>query len=134
MKQKEFYPALSDEEVYNMFMDEWERKLDMVKEELYIPTDEEEKQNFSTMDLPKQKAEELIIKFIDSLPPNAETDINKFLEVDKKASKQCALIAVNEMILQNGEIYLNQLGEKALQFYIKNNHFLFEVKKEIENM
>ena len=54
MKQKEFYPALSDEEVHDMFMDEWERKFDMVEEEPYIPTDEEEKQNFSTMDLPEQ--------------------------------------------------------------------------------
>jgi hypothetical protein len=50
---------------------------------------------------PKQKAEQLIIKFIDSLPANAETDINKFLEVDKKASKECALIAVNEIIASN---------------------------------
>lgn len=38
MEQKEFYPALGDEEVYAMFMDEWERKFDMVEEEL----DEEE--------------------------------------------------------------------------------------------
>ena len=77
---------------------------------------------------PKQKAEQLIIKFIDSLPPNAETDINKFLEVDKKASKQCALIAVNEIIASNP--HSNPLNTDV---YSTMSYWL-EVKKETENM
>ena len=73
---------------------------------------------------PKQKAEELVDKMLYCYQGH----------IDKYTAKQCALIAVDEMIVQNGELYLNQLGEKALQFYIKNNHFLFEVKQEIEKL
>jgi hypothetical protein len=46
-------PALSDEEVKEMFMDEWERKFDLVEEEQEFstiePTEEEEERNFSTI-------------------------------------------------------------------------------------
>jgi hypothetical protein len=85
---------------------------------------------------PKQKAEELVDKFI-KVPLSLYIILKEnehMFSLSSKEAKQCALIAVNEMIVQNGELYLNQLGKKALQFYIKNNHFLFEVKKEIENM
>ena len=34
-------PALSDEEVRDMFMDEWERKYELVEEDEYIPTEED---------------------------------------------------------------------------------------------
>lgn len=40
IQQPEVVPALSDEEVKEMFMDEWERKFDMVEEE-YVPTEED---------------------------------------------------------------------------------------------
>jgi hypothetical protein len=45
-------PALSDEEVREMFMDEWERKFELVEEEISTvePTKEEEEQNFSTIE------------------------------------------------------------------------------------
>jgi hypothetical protein len=55
--QPEVYPALSDEEVKEMFMDEWERKFDMVEEEeisIIEPTEEEESQNFSTIEPPSE--------------------------------------------------------------------------------
>lgn len=45
-------PALSDEEVREMFMDEWERRFDMVEDEelpTIEPSEEEEQQNFSTI-------------------------------------------------------------------------------------
>lgn len=50
-------PALSDEEVKEMFMDEWERRFDLVEEEeeeeeelsIIEPTKEEEEQNFSNI-------------------------------------------------------------------------------------
>lgn len=40
IQQPEVAPALSDEEVREMFMDEWERKFDLVEEE-YVPTEED---------------------------------------------------------------------------------------------
>jgi len=40
IQQPEVAPALSDEEVKEMFMDEWERKFDLVEEE-YVPTEED---------------------------------------------------------------------------------------------
>lgn len=52
IEQPEVIPALSDEEVREMFMDEWERKFDLVEEEEFSttePTEEEIEQNFSTI-------------------------------------------------------------------------------------
>jgi hypothetical protein len=82
--------------------------------------------------IPKQKAEELVDKYRIFLQ-NTDTEVGEEI-LCTLVSKSCALIAVDEMIVQNGELYINQLGEKALQFYIKNNNFLFEVKKEIEKL
>lgn len=42
--QTQVTPALSDEEINQMFMDEWERKFDLVEDE-YIPTEEEIRMN-----------------------------------------------------------------------------------------
>lgn len=52
LNQQQITPALSDEEVREMFMDEWERKFDLVEEEEFSttePTEEEESRNFSTI-------------------------------------------------------------------------------------
>jgi hypothetical protein len=68
---------------------------------------------------PKQKAEDLFSKFIDEIPPNQEKDINKFMEVDREAAKQCALIAVDEIIKTNP---------------YKARNFWHEVKTEIEKL
>jgi len=81
---------------------------------------------------PKQKADELVDKYR-ILLQNTDTEVGEEI-LCTLIAKSCSLIAVDEMIVQNGELYLNQLGEKALQFYIKNNHFLFEVKQEIEKL
>jgi hypothetical protein len=52
--QNEITPALSDEEVNDMVMDEWEKKFDMDDEEENIfqeePTNDDEEQNFSTIE------------------------------------------------------------------------------------
>lgn len=51
----EITPALSDEEVREMFMDEWEKKYDLVEEEeeqTYIPSFEEQNQNFNSFVVP----------------------------------------------------------------------------------
>jgi len=57
LKQEPITPAISDEKVREMFMDEWERKFELVEEdeneeEIYNvePTEEEENQNFSTIE------------------------------------------------------------------------------------
>jgi hypothetical protein len=52
LNQQQITPALSDEEVREMFMDEWERKFDLVEEKEFStiePTEEEESRNFSTI-------------------------------------------------------------------------------------
>jgi hypothetical protein len=52
--QNEITPALSDEEVNDMVMDEWEKKFDMDNEEENIfqeePTNDDEEQNFSSIE------------------------------------------------------------------------------------
>lgn len=45
--------------------------------------------------------------------------------------KQCALICVNEMIEQNGELFLQGIN---LEYYTKQNAFLFDIKTEIEKL
>lgn len=64
---------------------------------------------------PKEKAKQLVDKMS--------------FEVCKTDAKQCALIAVDEMIIQNGELYLNGLDSS---YYREKNAYLFEVKQEIE--
>jgi hypothetical protein len=34
--EKQIFPALSDEEVYEMFIDEWERKFNFIEEEIIL--------------------------------------------------------------------------------------------------
>jgi hypothetical protein len=76
---------------------------------------------------PKEKAENLVVKFLKH--SRAEIDITPI-----QSAKQCALIAIDEMIVQNGELYLNSLGDKTIQFYKEKNGYLFEVKQEISNI
>jgi hypothetical protein len=70
--------------------------------------------------IPKLKAQELIKKMGD--------EAERFYTWEVKA---CAIIAVDEMIIQNGELYLNGLDGN---YYREKNTFLFEVKQEIENL
>ena len=78
--------------------------------------------------IPKEKANELYFKYKDALNiRDLQITVNQF-------PKQCALIAVDEMIEQNGELYLNSLGDKTIAFYKAKNAYLFEVKQEINNL
>ena len=51
--------------------------------------------------------------------------------LDYQQAKQCALIAVEEMIIQNGELYLLGL---AKDYYIEKNAYLFDVKSELQSL
>jgi hypothetical protein len=68
----------------------------------------------------KEKAKEMYDKMLNS-------DI---MNMTKYCAKQCALIAVDEMIIQNGELYLLGL---AKNYYIKKNAYLFDVKSELQS-
>ena len=52
-----------------------------------------------------------------------------FYTLEKENAKQCAIICVDELIEQNGELYLNGIGT---DYYKKVNSYLFDLKKEIE--
>jgi hypothetical protein len=72
---------------------------------------------------PKEKAEELF----DMMLYNNGDEYHHCWDY---VAKNCALIAVEEMIIQNGELYLNGLDGN----YREKNNFLFEVKNEIEKL
>ena len=89
----------------------------------------------------KEKAKELYSQFFCATPqPYTESNIQglRFQDWDKEWTKNTAkkycLIAVDEMIKQNGELYLSDLGEKAIEYYKEKNAYLFEVKSEIEKL
>jgi hypothetical protein len=69
----------------------------------------------------KEKAKEMYDKMLNS-------DI---MNMTKYCAKQCALIAVDEMIIQNGELYLLGL---AKNYYIEKNAYLFDVKSELQSL
>ena len=75
---------------------------------------------------PKEKAEELYSKYYNRIEHTLSEEYSLY-EID--VLKQCALIAVDELIIQNGELYLIGLDGTH---YTKTNSFLFEVKQEIE--
>lgn len=88
---------------------------------------------------PKEKAEDLFSKFIDEIPPNQEKDINKFMEVDREATKQCALIAVDEILLsrKDDSQFDDTLWAGGSDMYTMHPMYLnywLEVKKEIEKI
>lgn len=69
----------------------------------------------------KEKAKEMYDKMLNS-------DI---MNMTKYCAKQCALIAVDEMIIQNGELYL--LGH-AKDYYLKRSSYLFDVKSYLQSL
>lgn len=74
------------------------------------------------MKTPKEKAEELVEKIIGStLVTYYEATI-------------CAIIAVDEMIIQNGELYLASFSKEVNDFYLKKNNELFQIKQEIQSL
>ena len=81
---------------------------------------------------PKEKAESLVNSYRIILM-NEDTECGNEI-LCTSIAKQSALIAVDEMIVQNGELYLNSLGDKTIQFYAEKNGYLFEVKQEISKI
>jgi len=89
------------------------------------------------MSNPKEKAIELVDKF------KAHASWHEFELVSEEIclsnAKQCALIAVDEMIEQNGELYLINVSSddfaiQTIDYYKSKNAFLFDVKTEIEKL
>jgi hypothetical protein len=81
---------------------------------------------------PKEKAKELVGKFYKSQVEVLAKDGTAPLDlIEHEISVKSALIAVDEMIVQNGELYLQGL---ALDYYKEKNAFLFAVKQEIEKL
>jgi site-specific recombinase XerC len=74
---------------------------------------------------PKDKARELVDKMMYEIMYNCQPTLSEMV------AKQCALIAVDELIIQNGELYLIGLDGNH---YRKTNSYLFEVKQEIEKL
>jgi hypothetical protein len=66
---------------------------------------------------PKEKAEELYDKYYDVITEHWNAGI---------VAKQCALIAVDEIILQNN-VWIKQIGKGT-------NNYWIEVKEEIEKL
>jgi len=85
---------------------------------------------------PKEKAKELVAKFNKTIPidTNNVPNLSAIKKSYERHNKECALISVDEMIEQNGELYLNSLGDKTIAFYKAKNAYLFEVKQEINNL
>lgn len=83
---------------------------------------------------PKEKANELISKYAIKLPTkyNNIVDEVKIWDYNVILAKQCALIAVNEIILQWEYIdtYLSDLGGELNP----NLKYWYEVKQEIEKL
>ena len=75
---------------------------------------------------PKEKANDLFTTFRYAL---SHKDAPFGMYKDNMAI-QCALIAVDEMIIQNGELYLLGL---AKEYYIEKNAYLFNVKSELKS-
>lgn len=73
---------------------------------------------------PKEKAKDIVDKMIDEIPPNNSKDMMTFIEVDLQASKQCALIAVDEILNNDGFTRFDQYLTEYWQ----------EVKHEIEQL
>ena len=73
---------------------------------------------------PQEKAVELVDKMTDEIPSNNSKDMMTFIEIDVQASKQCALIAVDEII----EIVYNSLTS------IQELNYWLEVKQQIEQL
>tara|TARA_R110000868_G_scaffold132299_1_gene342969 strand:- start:1669 stop:1911 length:243 start_codon:yes stop_codon:yes gene_type:complete len=77
----------------------------------------------------KEKADELIDKMYYVGRYDDKEDYNPAMAWER--AKQCALMAVDEMIIQNGELYLLGL---AKDYYIEKNAYLFDVKSELQSL
>ena len=76
---------------------------------------------------PKEKANELMSKFVGI----SLSQVDELVDgIRIRLAKESALIAVDEMIIQNGELYLLGLVK---DYYIEKNAYLFNVKSELQS-
>ena len=81
---------------------------------------------------PQEKAKELVNRFILVNSESVELETGEYellLSLSKEDAKQCALIAVDE-VLQNVNPYRSTIGRG----YLTDEEFYQEVKKEIEKL
>ena len=78
---------------------------------------------------PKEEAENLWLTYFELLPDGFYSDA-----AAKEEAKKLALVMINKLIEQNGEIYLSNLGDKANEYYIKQNGKLFQIKEELQKI
>lgn len=76
---------------------------------------------------PKEKAKELYKKFSEEIPANICENIYEFVDVDKRATKKCASISVEEIL--NDDWYI-----ATREDLIARKEYWEEVKKEINNL
>ena len=90
----------------------------------------------------QDKAKELVSKYynyvsawtVTNLPNEAPEAIYEGKKMKIGRAKQCALMEVNALIEQNGELYLFKSCENTMNYYRQKNAELFEVKTEIEKI
>jgi hypothetical protein len=76
--------------------------------------------------IPKEKAIELVDKYLNYVNCWGD-DGNADYEMANRYAKQCALIAVDEMISEAGRMKSSYMGRKRYEY-------LLEVKQEIEKL
>ena len=89
----------------------------------------------------KEKAEELVIKMYQPLPASKEAEKGKehLYYNQYNAAKQCALIAVDEILNSNPHIYIEKggsdcRGDWSYKEAQSNQLYWQEVKQEIEKL
>ena len=88
---------------------------------------------------PQDKAKQLVEKYLNLSVNVIHTDCEGDISIaagtpTQSHAKQCALMEVNALIEQNGELYLFKSCENTMNYYRQKNAELFEVKTEIEKM
>ena len=76
---------------------------------------------------PKEKAKELVNNYYNAMNPNAP-DCN----ISYRQAKECALIAVDE-IIESG-IEIDYYFDKSIGYYLSYLEYYAEVKQEIEKL
>jgi hypothetical protein len=78
---------------------------------------------------PKEKAEELIYKFAQTIPASSYEAYENGVKMnfDLLNAKQCALIAVDEILFSNNTIFETNIPHECWKYWI-------EVKQEIEKL
>lgn len=84
--------------------------------------------------IPKEKAEELVLKFMG--PDTRQYEESGWAGISSGTAKQCALIAVNELIEEIERWHKTSSYEEAIEFIASENRVKYwkEVKEEIKNL